>query len=654
MKLSVIIVNYNVKYFLEQCLYAVRNAAGKTSCEILVVDNNSVDGSIEMVRRLFPEVQLLANTENMGFAVANNQAMKIAKGEYVLLLNPDTVVEEDTFSKVVAFMDEHPDAGGLGVKMIDGKGNFLPESKRGLPTPQVAFFKIFGLARLFPRSKMFGKYHLGYLGKDEVHEIEVLSGAFMLMRKAALDKTGLLDETFFMYGEDIDLSYRITQAGYKNYYFPGTTILHYKGESTKKSSVNYVFVFYKAMIIFAKKHYSNRNAGLFSFLLHIAIYIRAAISLAHRLFLKIVYPLTDAVIIIAGMYFLKSYWEYNIRFVQGGKYPPDFMLYNVPAYTLLWILGVYFTGGYDKNVSAMKIVRGVVSGSIAIAVIYAFVGQEYRFSRALILLGAVLSMFAMVFYRSVIHLIRFGNLNMGEQLNSNTLIVGSPGEADRVLKILSKSRASNNIIGFVGMGDANENNDNYLGNIRQLKEITEIMGADEIIFCSKDISATSIIEWMTKIGSGKTQYKILPEDGMFIIGSNSKNTPGELYTIDINISLSKPNNLKKKRILDLAGAAALLLLSPAIILFQRKPMHFLTNLLEVFAGNKSWVGYAPVKGLGRNLPPIKPGVLSPLDAQKRNLIGTKAAERLNMLYARDYSVDKDFGIILKNLRSLGN
>jgi GT2 family glycosyltransferase len=654
MKLSVIIVNYNVKYFLEQCLYSVRNAAGKTNCEIIVVDNNSVDGSIEMVKRLFPEVLLMANTENLGFSVANNQAMKIAKGEYVLLLNPDTVVEEDTFSKVVAFMDEHPDAGGLGVKMIDGKGNFLPESKRGLPTPQVAFFKIFGLARLFPRSRLFGKYHLGYLDKEEVHEIEVLSGAFMLMRKAALEKTGLLDETFFMYGEDIDLSYRITQAGYKNYYYPGTTILHYKGESTKKSSVNYVFVFYKAMIIFAKKHYSNRNAGMFSFLLHIAIYIRAAISLAHRLFLKIVYPLTDAVIIIAGMYFLKNYWEHTIKFVKGGQYPPDFMLYNVPAYTLLWILGVYFNGGYDKNVSAMKVVRGVLSGSIAIAVIYAFVSEEYRFSRALIILGAVLAMFAMVFYRSVIHLIRFGNLNMGEQLNNNTLIVGSPGEADRVLKILSKSRATNNIIGFVGMGDANENNDNYLGNIRQLKEITEIMGADEIIFCSKDISATSIIDWMTKIGSGKTQYKILPEDGMFIIGSNSKNTPGELYTIDINISLSKPTNLKKKRILDLCGAALLLLLSPAIIMFQKKPLHFLTNLLEVFAGNKSWVGYAPAKGSGRNLPPIKPGVLSPLDTQKRNLIGSKAAERLNMLYARDYSVDKDFGIILRNLRSLGN
>ena len=203
MKLSVIIVNYNVEHFLEQCLHSVRKAAKNLAVEIFVVDNNSVDASLKMVREKFPEVILIANKKNTGFSYANNQAMRQAKGEYVLLLNPDTVVEEDTFEKVVQFMDEHPDAGGLGVKMLDGKGNFLPESKRGLPTPLVAFCKIFGLARLFPRSRLFGRYHLGFLDKDQTHEIEILSGAFMLMRKTALDKVGLLDEAFFMYGEEI-------------------------------------------------------------------------------------------------------------------------------------------------------------------------------------------------------------------------------------------------------------------------------------------------------------------------------------------------------------------------------------------------------------------------------------------------------------------
>ena len=203
--------------------------------EVFVVDNNSVDGSVEMVQDRFPWVMLIANKENTGFSVANNQAIKESKGEYVLLLNPDTLVEADTFEKTVGFMDAHREAGGLGVRMVDGKGDFLPESKRSLPTPEVAFYKIFGLSSFFPKSKRFGKYHLGFLDEKNTHEVEVLSGAFMMMRKKTLDEVGLLDETFFMYGEDIDLSYRIIKGGYKNYYFPEARIIHYKGESTKKA-----------------------------------------------------------------------------------------------------------------------------------------------------------------------------------------------------------------------------------------------------------------------------------------------------------------------------------------------------------------------------------------------------------------------------------
>ncbi|MGD9494005.1 MAG: glycosyltransferase family 2 protein, partial [Bacteroidales bacterium] len=229
MKLSVVIVNYNVEHFLEQCLASVRLAMKGIDGEVFVVDNNSVDGSVQMVKNKYPEFILIDNKENLGFAKANNQAIRQSRGEYILLLNPDTVVEETTFSKVIDFMDRTPDAGGLGVMMVDGKGKFLPESKRGLPTPEVSFYKIFGLSSLFPRSKRFGKYHLSYLDKQKIHQVEVLSGAFMLLRSETLDKTGLLDETFFMYGEDIDLSYRILKAGYKNYSFPETRIIHYKG-----------------------------------------------------------------------------------------------------------------------------------------------------------------------------------------------------------------------------------------------------------------------------------------------------------------------------------------------------------------------------------------------------------------------------------------
>lgn len=333
MKLSIIIVNYNVKHFLEQCLLSVFKATQAVSAEVFVVDNNSVDGSCEMVSEKFPQAILIENKVNTGFAKANNQAMRIAKGDYVLLLNPDTLVEEDTFIKWgrFSFMDSHADAGGLGVYMIDGKGNFLPESKRGLPSPAVAFYKIFGLSALFPKSKTFGRYHLGFLDKNQTHKVDVLSGAFMLMRKTALDKVGLLDEAFFMYGEDIDLSYRITQGGYCNYYFPETKIIHYKGESTKKSSVNYVVVFYKAMVIFAKKHYSNQNASLFSLLINVAVYLRAAVAIRMRFVKQLFASVFDAFLIYGGFMLLKTYWENNYKVFH---YPTIYETLFIPGYVL--------------------------------------------------------------------------------------------------------------------------------------------------------------------------------------------------------------------------------------------------------------------------------------------------------------------------------
>jgi len=290
MKLSVIIVNYNVKLLLSQCLQSVEKAMELVDGEIIAVDNNSDDDSCQMVREQFPKVILLENKTNLGFSKANNQGIRRAKGEYILLLNPDTLVAEDCFLKCLEFMNQTPNAGALGVRMIDGRGRFLPESKRGLPTPWVAFCKIFGLTRMFPQSRRFARYYLGHLPSDRIVEIEVIAGAFMLLRRAALDQSGLLDEDFFMYGEDIDLSYRISRCGFRNYYFPGTTILHYKGESTRKGSLNYVVLFYRAMVIFSKKHFADRLNGLFVALIHLAVYVRAFLSILSRVFRRILSP----------------------------------------------------------------------------------------------------------------------------------------------------------------------------------------------------------------------------------------------------------------------------------------------------------------------------------------------------------------------------
>lgn len=270
-KLSVIIVNYNVKYFLEQCLYSVRAASQGLDVEIFVVDNHSTDGSVDYLRPLFPEVLFIENEENPGFAKANNQAICQCKGEYVLLLNPDTVIGEESLRTLCYFMDEHPKAGAVGVMMLNGCGVFLPESKRSFPTPWIAFCKLSGLSKLYPNSKRFAQYSLPYLNKNKQHKVEVLAGAFMLVRHEALDKVGLLDEAFFMYGEDIDLSYRIIKGGYKNYYIP-ERILHYKGESTKHGNYKYIKAFYEAMLIFYKKYHPKSGVGMM-------ILIRTALAL---------------------------------------------------------------------------------------------------------------------------------------------------------------------------------------------------------------------------------------------------------------------------------------------------------------------------------------------------------------------------------------
>ena len=284
MKLSVIIVSYNVKYHLEQCIRSVKKASEGLDADIWVVDNASSDDSVSYLESNFPEVNFISNTENVGFSKANNQAIRQSKGEYVLLLNPDTIVAEDTLKGCVDFLDTHPQVGATGVRMLNANGTFAPESRRGLPTPFTSFCKMTGLSSLFPKSRIFGRYYMKYLDENEANPVEVLSGAFNMLRRKALDQIGLLDEDFFMYGEDIDLSYRMLIGGWQNYYLP-YNILHYKGESTEKSSFRYVHVFYNAMLIFFNKHFGKKYL-LVGYLIRLAVVFRAMMDMLIRLLNK--------------------------------------------------------------------------------------------------------------------------------------------------------------------------------------------------------------------------------------------------------------------------------------------------------------------------------------------------------------------------------
>jgi O-antigen biosynthesis protein len=647
MKLSVIIVNYNVKHFLEQCLHSVFKSCKGIESEVFVVDNNSLDGSCHLVREKFPIVKLIENKKNVGYSVANNQAIRMAQGEYILLLNPDTVVEEDTFSEVVGFMDKHPDAGGLGVKMIDGKGRFLPESKRGLPTPWVAFYKIFGFSRLFPRTKRFGRYHLSFLNKEETHEVDVLCGAFMMVRRKTLDKIGLLDETFFMYGEDIDLSYRIVQAGYKNYYFAGTTIIHYKGESTKKGSINYVKMFYNAMLIFSRKHFSSGNYKVYSFFIHLAIYFRAFIAIVQRIASKVYLPFIDFILIFAGFILIVPLWE-HIMF-EPGYYPRLFYQWVIPVYIIIWLSGIQLSGGYQKPVSLLRVGRGLLWGTGAILLTYSLINEDYRFSRALILFGALWAIVVLPTIRLIFSRLRIKGFELDIERQKRIAIVGHPLEVSRVKDLLHQTPVNPVIVGSITVTGTNETDD-FLGHVAQIKEIIEVNRIEEIIFCAESLSSGEIIRSMLDLNEMDVSYKIAPPESYSIIGSNSIHTAGDLYLVNVNAISKKPNR-RKKRILDMVAAILLFLSLPLLIWFYKNKKQLMSNLVSVLFDKVTWVGYIPDDYSEKHLPRLKPSVLDqsiifahePPPNQKK---------QLNILYAKDYRVWNDIILITKNWKKL--
>lgn len=517
MKLSIIIVNYNVRYFLEQCLTSVLRAIENIDAEIFVVDNESKDGSVEMVNTLFPEVIIIANKKNVGFSKANNQAIAIAKGEYVLLLNPDTVVEEDTFEKCIAFMDKTPDAGGLGVKMIDGSGVFLPESKRGLPTPSVSFYKISGLSGLFPKSKVFSKYHLGYLDTNQTNEIEILSGAFMWMRKSVLDKIGYLDESFFMYGEDIDLSYRILKAGYKNYYFPESKIIHYKGESTKKGSINYVFVFYNAMIIFSKKHFAQK-AKAFSFFINIAIYLRAFMAIVVRFLTVIRLPILDTFIILILLALLTLFKPF-IGFPNQIEITNEYGLLNVLNALFSIIIGLTLTKSYTKTVNISRTFLGLVLGAIILVVLNSSFPTNASFSNKFIA-SILVGVFVFVPFSRII-LFYFDKLKIKRNSKKTILLSGSKAFISSISNILKQKNPSIELLHIKSTNDYEINDENYfIAKRNQLPDIAEIYNANEVIFSSNDVSYKNIINCMELSKNRYLDFKISLNNNT-IIGSQT-------------------------------------------------------------------------------------------------------------------------------------
>ena len=528
MELSIIVVNYNVKHFLKQCLQSVYVSAKHISSEVIVVDNNSVDGSVEMIKNNFPNTIIINNKKNVGFSKANNQAIKIAKGSIVLMLNPDTVIQEKTLKYVLNFINITNNVGAVGIKMVDGKGNFLPESKRSLPKPSTAFYKIFGLSRVFPNSKKFGKYHLNFLDKDKIHEIDVISGAFLMTKKSVLEEVGFLDERFFMYGEDIDLSYRIQKKGYINYYLPDHSIIHYKGESTKKTSVNYIFTFYNAMILFVKKHYDKKDASILISVIKLAIMFRALISITKRLITKLTLPIIDAVTFFLGIVLIKNFWATNY-FSNENYYNDLFLKIGIPSYIFFWMFGIYMKKGYNNPIKISRIIIGILSGTILLLIIYGLLPENLRFSRALIIFGTFWAILSSIITRYLISSLKLDSFKIHNSKSKRIAIAANKTEFDRIIGIIKNNSFRENIFFQISkLGD--KTNNDKIGTLEQVEEILKIYKIDELIFSAKDYKSNEIISTMQKLNN-KVEIKIAPTKSTFVIGSNSIHSKGELYSI---------------------------------------------------------------------------------------------------------------------------
>lgn len=605
MKLSIVIVNYNVKEFLTQCLDSIFKSQTQYDYEVIIVDNSSKDSGRDQICATFEHIIWVENIENVGFGRANNQGFSLAKGVYTLILNPDTVLQEDTIEKCVSYLIAHPKVGGLGIKGIDGSGQFLPESKRALPTPLVALWKITGLSSIFPKSSVFARYHLGHLSPDENHEVDILVGCFMMIPTKLLLSVGGFDPQYFMYGEDIDLSYELQKTGHKNIYFSESQIIHYKGESTKRGSLNYVRMFYKAMVLFAKKQFTGSSAAAYSLLIYLGIYLRAALAIAARLGKSTLTPLLDAVVLYAILNTIKSYWEQNHRFIHGGSYP-DLYTYTIQgSYVLAWLFGLWLSGVYFKNNRPIVMVRSMIATTLILGFFYGLLPEELRFSRALLMLGALGGLSAMLGWRAVLSVVSGKSMFEGAPKQPRILFFGAKSSKIALDDIL---HASGITPSFYWEEEPKFDDEDWL---LKLKALVHLHRINELIVDISQVSNQRLIGILTSLGEQTSVKSLLPEN-KYIIGSDSSLTQGETYRK--SQQTADPQYLRQRRVFEITATSLLITLAPLTLVFAIATGRFnawklwIRYSVDVLTGKRSLVGYSRSLSEKFNVPPLPPPI----------------------------------------------
>ena len=667
MELSVIIVNYNVRQFLESALASIRRAMEGIRGEIFVVDNASDDGSAEMVRTQFPEVILIQNDENLGFARANNIALARARGTYILLINPDTIVQEDTLKDMIRFFDDNPDVGLAGCKILNPDGTFQLPCRRSFPTPWVAFTKITGLSTLFPKSPLFGRYNLTYLSPDETYEVDAVSGSFMMIRGSVYRAIGGLDEKFFMYGEDLDWCYRVRESGSKVYYVHTTKVVHFKGESTRRSSINEVKVFYRAMQIFVDKHF-NRSRILRA-MLSVGIVVTGAVASLRRASLTIVLALVDACVVnIALLVSAVLYFGDPMKFPLHA--PP--VVWVVPAGVVvvtLFLLGEYTTNRFSVSRSGM----GVLGGYIVLSAIV-FFAKEFAYSRAVVLISGVLSFILIPGWRLGLRIsgISAGGAHGRRSLfGRRTLIVGTGPSAQEVLKRL-RARVDDgfDVQGFIDVNRKRVGERiagiEVVGSIDNVGKVIFEKKVGEVIFSADALSYADILSVIARAGASNVNFRLVPNSLEAIIGKTRIDELNTLPLVEIDYNIQRPLNRAAKRIFDLIlGLLLLLTAYPLVRLFHRpdrKPVRgslpdAIFRIPMVVRGTLSFVG-RPVEedgGMIRNengshhLGPR--GLTGLVQINERDDLTAEERDRYLLYYAKNQGLALDVEILLKSLLS---
>ncbi len=707
---SVVIVNYNVREFLRQSLLSLRKALAELSAEIFVVDNASTDSSVEMMRREFPEVKLIANRENLGFAAANNQALRQARGRLVVLLNPDTIVQEDTFVAIRDFMDRHPDTGMVGCKVLNPDGTLQLACRRSFPTPWVAFTRLSGLSRLFPNSRWFGRYNLTYLPEDETAEVEAISGSFMAVRREALAKVGMLDEAFFLYGEDLDWCFRMRQSGWKIHYFPGTQIVHFKGESAKQSGLDNLRLFYQAMGLFVRKHFrpaaafsfSKRTPGLFLlpyWLLHVAIWFRAAIAFAQSLVRRLAAPMFDLAVMQLSM--LAAVW---LRFENVNVFN-NFLIVDF-VYSFIWLVCLALFGCYRRaTYSASQAFAATTIGFLINTSLTHFFNQ-YAFSRAVVLIAGLMNIVLLSAWRLAVkvshHHLGFGPFKgpLGQTLLGQRTVIVGDFASDGALVEKLKMNGNYDLLGLVSL-NGDEVGKFYAGLpvLASLEHFDELLRAENpesplkfikgkagriqhVIFSTQRIPFGRILEVMSRSREAgqRLSFKLVPSHLDVIIGKSGIDQVTEVPLLEIENRLAKFGPALAKRLFDVTLAGfALLILSPLVLVmwpffgklqsrtilvpadrsirlwqfsrggrFAKWPW-----LLAIFSGKLSWVGLeipsnneSGVSYIGIDLPL---GLTGLAQISRHAQLSQEEKNRLYLYYVTHYSPLLDLEILFRKM-----